>query len=179
MKTRKYARAATIGLLVISATWLGCQQPAGTTKAGDPQMAAYMQLVMPARIKVLGWTKPVSLAGDGRANALEAVVEARDAADELTKVVGTFHFELQTRKLSDQMGTRVAFWPVEVTTERALKMYRDPLSRFYHFPLQLENPLPAGHYTLSVWLLLTPDQRLYDELEFDYDGSSAPPPSAF
>jgi len=172
-------RLPLIGLLTASCAFVGCQQPAAAVKSDDPQMAAYMQLVLPVHVKILGWTKPVSLAGTGQADALEVVLEARDAADDLTKVVGTLQFELQSRKLSDQMGTRVAFWPVEITTEPATRMYRDPLSRFYHFPLQLERPLPAGHYTLDVWLHLPGGQRLYDEHEFDYDGTAAPPPSSF
>ena len=172
-------RLPLLGLLTASFAFVGCQQPANAVRADDPQTAAYMQLVLPARIKILGWTKPVSLAGTGQADALEAILEARDAADDLTKVVGTLQFELQSRKLSDQMGTRVAFWPVEITTEKAMRMYRDPLSRFYHFPLQLEKPLPAGQYALSVWLHLPGGQRLYDEYEFAYDGSATPPPSSF
>jgi len=122
----------------------------------------------------------VSLAGDGSADALEVIVEARDSFDDLTKVVGTFHFDLSTRKLSDSVGTRVAFWPVEVNTEKTMRMYRDRLSKFYHFPLQLQTPpLPAGRYNLSMWLHLPTGQRLFDEYEFDYDGKAAPPPSTF
>ena len=172
-------RLSFLGLLAASFALVGCQQPAAVVKTDDPQMAAYMQLVLPARIKILGWTKPVSLAGAGQADGLEVILEARAAADDLTKVVGTLQFELQSRKLSDQMGTRVAFWPVEITTEQATRMYRDPLSRFYHFPLQFEKPLPAGQYALNVWLHLPGGQRLYDEYEFTYDGTAAPPPSSF
>ncbi len=149
-------------------------------QSDDPELAAYVQLVMPARIKILEWTKPVSLAGDGNGDALEVILEARDAFDDLTKVVGTFHFELQVRRLSETLGARVGFWPVEVNSEKTMLMYRDRLSRFYHFPLQLKDtPLSSGHYVLSVWLHLPTGQRLYDEYEFDYDGSSAPPPSSF
>lgn len=166
-------------LTVLIGTLAGCAAPKTTVKSDDPQLAAYLQLVLPTRIRILPWTRPVSLAGDGRADALEVIVEARDASDDLTKVAGTFHFELQTRRLADAMGTRVGFWPVEITTEKALRMYRDPLSRFYHFPLQLEQPLPAGRYHLSVWLHLPAGQRLYDEYEFEYDGGAAPPPSSF
>ena len=156
----------------------GCDTTA-RVKSDDPQLAAYVRLVMPSQMKILEWTKPVSLAGDGTADAIEAIVEARDSFEDLTKVVDTFRFELQTRKPSESMGTRVAFWPIEVDNEQAMRMYRDRLSKFYHFPLKLDHPLPAGRYQLSVWLQLPTDQRLFDEIEFDYDGKAAPPPSSF
>lgn len=171
--------AITGGLAVLISVVVGCADSKTAVHSDDPELAAYLQLVLPTRIRILEWTRPVSLAGDGRADALEVIVEARDASDDLTKVAGTFHFELQSRRLSDSMGTRVAFWPVEITTQKAMRMYRDPLSRFYHFPLKLEQPLPAGRYSLSVWLHLPAGQRLYDEYEFEYDGGAAPPPSSF
>ena len=37
------------------------------------------------------------------------------------------------------------------------------------------SPLPAGQYVLSAWLLLPTGQRLFDEYEFTYDGTGAPP----
>jgi hypothetical protein len=172
------------GLLIATAVAAGlssgCADSSARVRADDPQMASYVQLVMPSHVKILEWTKPVSLAGDGSADALEVIVEARDSFDDLTKVVGTFHFELSTRKLADSVGTRVAFWPIEVNTEKSMRMYRDRLSKFYHFPLQLQAPpLPAGRYNLSMWLHLAGGERLFDEYEFDYDGKAAPPPSTF
>jgi hypothetical protein len=57
-----------------------------------------------------------------------------------------------------------------------MRLYRDRLSRYYDFPLQLEHgPLPAGQYVLSVWLHLPTGQRLFDEYEFTYEGAGAPP----
>lgn len=173
--------SASFVVAVLAAPVLcGCAASTPRVDVDDPQMAAYVQLVMPARVAILEWTKPISLAGDGRADGVEAIVEARDSFDDLTKVVGTFHFELQSRQPSDPIGTRVAFWPVEVHTAQALRSYRDPLSRFYHFPLQLDRPpLAPGRYCLSLWLHLPTGQRLYGEYVFDYDGEAAPPPSSF
>lgn len=158
----------------------GCQTTVPRGEPDEAELAAYVQLVMPANVKILEWTKPVSLAEDGNADTIEAIVEARDSFDDLTKVVGTFHFELQTSRVTDTVGSRVAFWPVEIKSEKAMRMYRDRLSRFYHFPLQLDNaPLPPGRYVLTVWLHLPTGKRLYDAYEFEYDGSPAPPPSVF
>lgn len=165
---------------VAPAMLLGCAADGSHARTDSPEMAAYVQLVMPAQIKILEWTKPVSLAADGNADGVEAVLEARDSFDDLTKVVGTLHFELRTRRLSDRMGTRVAFWPVEINSVETMRMYRDPLSRFYRFPLQLDQgPLKPGRYALMVWLLLPTGQRLLDEYEFQYDGAAAPPASSF
>jgi hypothetical protein len=121
-------------------------------------------------------TKPVSYAGDGQADGLEVILAAYDASDDLTKVVGTFHFELEQRKRTESIGTRIAFWPVEIKSEKTLRMYRDHLSRFYQFPLRLDaKSLSAGQYVLSVWLQLPGGRRLFDEYEFTYDGTGAPP----
>lgn len=167
-------------LAALLALPLGCANRDGEISADDPELAEYVELVMPAEIRILEWTKPVSLSASGTADALEAIVEARDRDDDLTKVVGKFHFELKSRRPSDPIGTRVSFWAVNVNSTEAMRLYRDRLSRFYHFPLQLEDPpLKPGRYILSVWLHLPTGTRLYDEYEFDFDGGSAPPPSAF
>jgi hypothetical protein len=158
----------------------GCGPDRARFETDQEQLDAYLQLVMPTQVRILEWTKPVSLVGDGDPDAVECILEVRDAFDDLTKVVGRFNFELQTRPVSGPIGERVAFWPVEVDTPRAMRMYRDHLSRFYHFPLQLEDgPLKPGRYSLSVWLLLPTGKRLFDEYEFDYDGSGVPPATAF
>lgn len=154
----------------------GCTPGRPVVQADNPELATYVQLIMPARIEVQRYlTKPVSYAGDGNADGLEVILAAYDSFDDPTKVVGTFHFELQTRDFIDRVGTRVAFWPVEIDSEKTMRMYRDRYSRFYHFPLQLEEqPLPAGRYVLNVWLHLPTGQRLFDEYEFSYDGQGAP-----
>ena len=167
-------------ILALSAVALGlcaCNAPSTDVQPSSPEVAEYVQLVMPARIQIQRFlTKPVSFAGDGSADGLEVILAAYDSADDLTKVVGTFHFELQSRKAREHVGTRLAFWPVELKSEKAMRTYRDSLSRFYTFPLQLEQkPLPAGQYVLSAWLLLPTGQRLFDEYEFTYDGTGAPP----
>jgi hypothetical protein len=172
-------RSLIITLVTTLTLTSGCEQRRNCLDADDPELAAWLQYVMPKRIRILEWTKPISLGSDGRADALEVIVEARDAFDDLTQVFGTFHFDLQNRPISGPIATRVAFWPVDLKSEKAMRMYRDRLSRFYHFPLELERkPLPAGRYILSVWLHLPGGQRLYDEYEFDYDGSAAPPASS-
>jgi hypothetical protein len=172
------------GVLLLSAAMLllagACCPDRTEIQTDDPQLAGYLELVMPSKVRILEWTKPISIIGDGNADGVEVILEARDSFDDLTKVVGTFHFELQTRPISGPMGTRVAFWPVEMSTQKAQLMYRDKLSRFYHFPLQLEGQqLKPGRYVLSVWLLLPTEARLFDEYQFEYDGKPAPGPSAF
>jgi len=167
-------------LLVLISGGLGlsaCTSPNAAIQADDPDLATYLELVLPARVEIQRYlTKPVSYAGDGNADGLEVILAAYDKSDELTKVYGTLHFELVSRKITDSVGTRVAFWPIDITTDKAMHLYRDHLSRFYQFPLQLEQKsLPTGQYVLSVWLHLPGGRRLYHEYEFTYDGKGAPP----
>ncbi len=154
----------------------GCTTPGAGTVA-NPDAAAYLDLILPARVEIQRYlTRPVSFAGDGEADGLEVVLAAYDGADDLTKAVGTFRFELQARRPGEQIGTQVASWTIGVDSQKALRTYRDRLSRFFTFPLQLDQkPLPAGRYLLAVWLHLPDQRRLYDEYEFDYDGRGAPP----
>lgn len=177
-ESMKRPHFATLWMLV-GAALLGasCETPPSGQPTTEGELAAYVELVLPARIEIQRFlTKPVSFAGDGNADGLEVILAAYDAAGDLTKVVGTFHFELQTRRLSDRIGTRVAFWPVEINSNKAMILYRDPLSRFYDFPLELDHkPLPAGQYVLTAWLQLPTGRRLVDEYEFNYDGSGAAP----
>ncbi len=155
---------------------LGACRSKGRTPTEESQIEAYARLVMPARLEVQrGWTKPVSYRGDGSADGLEVVLAAYDSAGELTKALGTFHLELQTRKLSERIGTRVAYWPIEIDPD-SLPRFRDPLMRFYCFPLRLDKPLTPGRYVLSVWLGVPGRERLFDEYEFSYEGGTAPPP---
>ena len=168
---RRNARAA----LLLPALLSACQatQPAGP--ADNPELATYMQLIVPNRVKILSFTKPISIAGDGRADGIEAILALYDVLDEETKAAGTFNFELQSQPYPDRLGTRIGFWPVEITTVEKMRSYRDKQSKFYRIPLQLESPpLPAGRYIMSVWLLLPTGQRLYDEYELTYDGKGAP-----
>ncbi len=103
-------------LVVLSAG--GCQQPQPDVQLDDPEVAQYVELVLPARIEIQKFlTKPVSFAGDGSADGLEVILAAYDAAGDLTKIVGTFHFELTQNHVKDSIGTRLAFWPVAIKTD--------------------------------------------------------------
>lgn len=174
--TRKRVIAALLAV-VGGLSLAGCTAPNATIKADDPELGTYLDLVLPSRIQIQRYlTKPISYAGDGNADGIEAILAVYDKSDELTKVYGTFHFELVSRKAGETIGQRIAFWPVDIKTDKAVHLYRDHLSHFYQFPLQLEQKsLPAGQYVLSVWLHLPGDRRLYDEYEFTYDGKGAPP----
>ncbi len=171
-------RTWLIALSLVAALGVcSCTDAPTGVQTSDPELDAYIRLILPKRIEIQRFlTQPVSFAGDGSADGLEVVLAAYDTSDDLTKIVGTLHFELQTRRPGEHIGTRAAFWPVEIKTERALGLYRDRLSRYYDFPLQLEHgPLPAGQYLLSVWLHLPTGERLLDEYEFTYEGTGAPP----
>jgi hypothetical protein len=172
---RQQCRFVLIPLATVSL--VACTQTQTGVQTSNDELVACVQLVLPARLEIQrSLTQPVSFAGDGSADGIEVVLAAYDASDDLTKIVGTLLFELQSRKPAERIGTRVAFWTVEMKTEKALRMYRDRPSRYFDFPLQLEQgPLPAGAYTLSVTLQMPTGGRLLDEYEFTYEGTGAPP----
>ena len=166
-----------LGALLAGLVALGGCAKSASVQASDPELAAYLQLIQPEKIEIQRFlTQPVSFAGDGSADGLEVVLAAYDVSGDLTKVAGTLYIEMTSRKAGDNIGTRLALWPIEIKTEQAMRLYRDRLSRYYDFPVQLEQrPLPAGQYMLSVWLNLPTGERLMDEYEFAYEGKGAPP----
>jgi hypothetical protein len=181
MYTRQITTGATrlVPLALLACGLAGCTNQTPVAKLDDPEVAAYVELVLPARIEIQRYlTKPVSYAGDGGADGLEVILAAYDGTGDLTKVVGSFHFELVQKHVKDSIGTRLDFWPVDIKSEKAMRTYQDRLSHYYQFPLELkpeQKPLPPGQYILSVWLQLPTGRRLFDEYEFNYDGKGAAP----
>lgn len=167
----------TTALLLIAALG-GCAKKTDHVKVEDPKLANYVRLIMPQNVEIQRYlTKPVSFAGDGSANGLEVLLAAYDSFGDLTKIVGTLHIELHTMRMAsgDRLGERIAFWPIELTSDKALTLYWDPLARFYRFHLQLEqSTLPPGRYILTVRLLSPTGERLFDEYEFEHDGAPVP-----
>jgi hypothetical protein len=178
-KTALAGRGPAFALLVgLAACSGGCAEKKAGVELGSPELAAYVQLVMPTRIELQRyWTKPVSFAGNENADGLEIILAAYDSSGDLTKIVGTLHFELYTRRMasSDRLGERIAFWTVELNSRDALTRYWDPLARFYRFPVRLsDKPLAAGQYILQARLVAPDGERLFDEHEFTYESGTAP-----
>ena len=176
---RQFILLPAIGLLL---AFSGCVADTADIQMDSPDMTAYVQLIMPTRIEIQRhWTKPVSFADDGNADGIEMILAAYDSFGDLTKVVGTLHFELHTRRMAsaDRLDKRVAFWSVELNSRRTLTEHWDPLARFYRFPLQLTaTPLPPGRYILTARLVSPDDKRLVDQYEFTHQAGTAPPASA-
>lgn len=142
----------------------------------SPEMAWWLDAMLPRSIKIAGWTKPISYAEDGNPDALEVVLEAKDGADDLTTIAGTLHFELLALRSTESLGRRVGFWEIAIKSPQQAKQYRD-VTQLYQFPLKLdEPPLRRGRFALQVQLTLPTGTRLTDEYKFTYDGSPVPPP---
>lgn len=159
----------------------GCAENSTNIDVDNPELAAYVQLIMPTRIEIQRyWTKPVSFTGDGNADGIEMILAAYDSFGDLTKIVGTLHFELFTRRMAsaDRLDERIAFWPIELDSRDALTEHWDPLARFYRFPLQLAAPLPPGRYILTARLVSPDGKRPFDEYEFTHEAGPAPPVSS-
>lgn len=174
---RSIGAAALIALLVLA---VGCNH-ARPDAAGDPEMAAYVKLMMPRKIEIQRYlTKPVSFTRNGDADGLEVILSAQDSFGDPTKVVGVFFVELhKLRKASsDRVGDRVAFWKVVLNSDESMTEYWDRLSRFYRFPVKLQSgPLPPGDYILQVRLMVPGAVTLFDEYELIYKAEPAPPPT--
>jgi len=169
-----------IAFVLLLATLLTACGPKPTAISTDqPELAAFVQLVLPARIEIQRyWTRPVNLAGSGAPDALEVIVSAYDSVGDSTKLVGKLNFELYTRRpaSSDRLERRIGFWTVALDSKEALMRHWDSLARFYRFELQLpEPPLAPGRYILLVRLIIPGEKHLQDEYEFEYPPKARPP----
>jgi hypothetical protein len=160
-----------IGVLLSSA---GCQEPRTDVGLDDPELAAFVRLMMPAKIEIQHYlTKPYDFSGTGDADGLEAILAALDSFGDPIKCVGTFHWELYTMRMAsgDKLGERVAFWPVTIDSDQTLIKYWHRYSRYYRFPLKLrEGKLRPGRYVLTARLVMPTGEKLVDEYEFTYEG---------
>lgn len=156
----------------------GCQTAKVNPDETPPDVATYVRMTMPRRLEVQrNLTKPVSFAQDGNADGLEVVLAAVDGHGTAQKLCGTLLFDLRERRPAsgDEEGPRVAFWPVKIDTDDASEQFFDRLSRYYHFPLQLEkSPLKPGRYILCVRLLTPSADTLFGEYEFEQTTDPAP-----
>jgi hypothetical protein len=177
-RSQRFLGLALLAALAAALLPAGCAEKPGGPQMNSPELTAYIQLIMPNRIAIQPWTKPVSFARNDNADGLEIIVAAYDSFGDMTKIVGTLHFELYARRpaSSDRLGERIAFWPVELNSREALTRYWDPLARFYMFPVQLTGkPLPPGRYILQAGLVAPDGERLSDEYEITYEAGTAPP----
>lgn len=170
-KLRRFSilSAATLVLTGV----LGCQPNNAGVDTDNPQLDEFVRLMMPRKIEIQHYlTKPFDFGDAGDANGLEVVLSTLDSFGDSVKCVGTFNFELNTRRMSsgDKIGDRVAFWTITINSDESLVQYWDRLTRSYRFPLQLtEGILKPGRYVLTARLITPNDMRLYDEYEFTHE----------
>jgi hypothetical protein len=157
-----------------------CTPRTGGVESDDAGLAASARLIMPVRIKIEPWTTAVSLSGKGSPDGLEVLLAAYDAFGDETKIVGTLHFELYTRRgaSAERRDKRIAFWPVELNTHDALAHYWDRSVRFHRFTLRLpDGPLKPDRYILAVTLLTPAGERLFDEYDLTVEAGKTAAPS--
>ena len=140
----------------------------------NPELDAFVRLMMPTKIEIQRYlTKPFDFEGTGDADGIEVILAALDSFGDPVKCVGTFQFELYTRRMAsgDKFDERVAFWPMTIDSDQTLVQYWDRLTRFYRFPLKLaEGTLPPGRYILSARLITPTGDKLFDDYEFTNQG---------
>lgn len=148
----------------------GCQGRCADVQPENPELAAFVRLMMPAEIEIQRYlTKPFDFEGTGDADGLEVILAALDSFGDPVKCVGTFHFELHAMRMAsgDKLGKQIARWPVTIDSDKTLVQYWHRYSRYYRFPLKLRSgTLPPGRYILSARLITPTGERLYDNYEF-------------
>ena len=158
-----------VGTLLLSA---GCQGPAASVQLDNPELSAFVRLLMPAKIEIQHYlTKPFDFEGTGDADGLEVILTALDSFGDPVKCAGTFHFDLYTVRMAsgDKLGKQIADWSATIKSDKTLVEYWDRYSRFYKFPLKLRSgKLPPGRYILNVCLITPTDDKLYDTYEFTH-----------
>ena len=105
------------------------------------------------------------------ADGLEVILATLDAFGDPIKCVGTFHFELHTRRMAsgDKLGKQIARWSATIDSDETLLEHWDRYSHYYIFHLKLAaGTLPPEHYILSARLVTPTGEKLFDDYEFTY-----------
>jgi hypothetical protein len=75
----------------------------------------------------------------------------------------------------DKYGERIGLWRMTVDSEEKLRQYWNRITRFYRFPLQLEQgTLPPGTYILKAQLIGPTGEKMFDEYEFENESGATP-----
>src|SRR5262249_24706767 len=160
----------------------GCEQSHATIQADSPEMASFVQLILPRTIEIQHYlTKPHSFDGSGDANGVEVLLATKDSTGDEVKCVGTISFELYAKRMAsgDPYGQRFGVWTITINSGELLKQYWDRPSKFYKFPLQLDGgTLPPGKYILKAQFTGPTGDKLFDEYAFTHSTSATSKPDS-
>lgn len=161
---------------VLGSVCVGCNRGHGAIDPAQPEISAFVELMSPRDIEIQPFTQPISVEGDGQADAIEVILAASDCGDDPIKVVGTFQFELYERQLASGMklGERLAYWQVEILDEQAYNDRWDRYAQVYRFPLEIQS-LDAGEYILTAQFTGPTGEHLFNEFVLRFDGAAVPP----
>lgn len=153
----------------------GCQRGHSTTwSVTEPssgqattQAATFEQydLLMPAQIEILPFSKPRSFDADQIPDGIEVVLRPLDSFGDQTKAVGIFRFELYLfqKASAEPRGQRIGFWEENLGTHEGQVLHWDRITRTYRFRLSLAGqPVRPGKYVLEVTYLSPVGMRLSD-----------------
>ncbi len=170
MKSKDFRKFFCISYLALSGVMIlstGCEKREGWGRPESPcTPEEQFQLLLPAKIDVLPFTKPRSWDDDQIPDGIEVVLRPLDSFGDQTKAIGCFRFELYTfRKASnDPKGKRVGFWEENLGTRESQYLHWDKITRTYRFRLAWnsgQKPRP-GKYVLEVTYLSPSGLRLTD-----------------
>ncbi len=160
----RFSAISLLGLAILAVFGpSGCQKgavihqhngPDTTSPTTQPTIArAQIDLLLPKKIDILPFTKPVSFDDDAIPDGIEVVLRPLDTFGDQTKAVGLFRFELyQAKKASaDPRGERLGIWEVDLNSIESQKKHWDRITRTYHFKLGWAGErVKAGRYVLEV-----------------------------
>ena len=155
---------------------IGCSRQPTTSTWNVTEPAAYptttqaaasdqYDLLMPAQIEILPFSKPKSWDSDQIPDGVEVVLRPLDSFGDQTKAVGLFRFELYLfqKASSDPRGQRIGFWEENLMTRQSQLLHWDRITRTYRFRLSLAGQsVRPGKDVLEVTYLSPTGTRLGD-----------------
>ena len=152
---------------------IGCSRQPTTSTWNVTEPAAYptttqaaasdqYDLLMPAQIEILPFSKPKSWDSDQIPDGIEVVLRPLDSFGDQTKAVGLFRFELYLfQKLLPTRGQRIGFWEKLMTRQGSFALGPDhanlPIS-----PEPRRSVVRPGKICLEVTYLSPTGTRLGD-----------------
>ena len=166
-----------VGLLLVAGCVSKGVTPAGATEESGAMEVDYWR-PEPVQMRVYPSTRFVRRDG---ATVLEARVELFDQMADSVKSSGHFYFELYQTNTKDGAPKRVHTWHVTVQALEHQRMFYEPITRAYLFPLELRDAW-SSRRTAKLRVLFTPRQGTRLEttalLDTDLSDHRTPPTTA-
>jgi len=169
--TKIVQKVILLAPIVLSAGCTGSRESDYTVE----QRRQLLTPIMADKIELVGpLTQPVSFDDDVIPDGLEAVLVARDAQGEPTKISGRLVFELYAHRpaAADPRGAQIQTWELALASDKDQESYWNHTTLMYEFKLQVDlAAMPKGRKFVLLARYSDPwNEHMEDQAIIDLSG---------